>query len=440
LSRYASTFNIRYCNFYADLAEGVFGNLVLSDIYKNTFGYFGSVGTRSRHIYSKGSAVGAPSNLNRVSSNRFYNARGTESNYWESGSLLEFIGNNFEVNKAETTVTVKGMLATYFDGNWFERNEGTYQVRFDRDASHSIDNYVITFERNWFDLSAAGNSKIMDLKAGASNVKFDRNTGTISMKGKGISTNDALLTSYYGNFFPGVLRSSTLTAPTFPSESGTANLAIFGQTEGVTPHPKQLVIGNSPESNQVDLQGVQQGVGYNQNLFLQPRGGGVSIGNGALIHTSNHTGTGVLVLDTSPILKTPYLGNATASSLAIDGGTPLNTSNQTGSGSIVLSEQPAISNPRLDGGITQGSGLKHQRVSLNTTGRLGTRRATLDWASPFLDANYTVTCSLELVPGSSGVRVPQVREKTAATIVVDLVTLAEGSNKGGTLECIAVHD
>jgi hypothetical protein len=64
------------------------------------------------------------------------------------------------------------------------------------------------------------------------------------------------------------------------------------------------------------------------------------------------TGSGAVVLATSPTLVTPALGVATATSLAIGGGTALATSNQTGTGSLVLATGPTISGATLSGTIT----------------------------------------------------------------------------------------
>lgn len=62
------------------------------------------------------------------------------------------------------------------------------------------------------------------------------------------------------------------------------------------------------------------------------------------------TGSGAVVLATSPTLVTPNIGAATGTSLALGGGTPLATTNQTGTGNLVLATSPALlGNPEIDG-------------------------------------------------------------------------------------------
>lgn len=77
--------------------------------------------------------------------------------------------------------------------------------------------------------------------------------------------------------------------------------------------------------------------------------------------TSAPTGTGVVVLATSPTLVTPVLGVATGTSLALGGGTALTTTNQTGTGSVVLAVGPTLSVPAIgtpaSGTLTNCTGL-----------------------------------------------------------------------------------
>jgi hypothetical protein len=60
----------------------------------------------------------------------------------------------------------------------------------------------------------------------------------------------------------------------FESENGGANLAIFGQV--TTANPKQLVVQNSPRENTLSLIALQEGIGRNQTLALNPGGGQVT--------------------------------------------------------------------------------------------------------------------------------------------------------------------
>lgn len=68
--------------------------------------------------------------------------------------------------------------------------------------------------------------------------------------------------------------SNTFLSPQmFSNETGTGNTLAIGQI--TTASPKQLVITNTPASNVLTLQGVQQGIAFNQDISLQPSGGNV---------------------------------------------------------------------------------------------------------------------------------------------------------------------
>jgi len=69
--------------------------------------------------------------------------------------------------------------------------------------------------------------------------------------------------------------------------------------------------------------------------------GRVSAGAGVIEEIST-TGTGNVVMSTSPTLTTPVLGVASGTSLTLGGGTALTTTNQTGTGSLVLSASPTL--------------------------------------------------------------------------------------------------
>jgi hypothetical protein len=73
----------------------------------------------------------------------------------------------------------------------------------------------------------------------------------------------------------------------------------------------------------------------------------IAIGGGTALGTTNQTGTGNLVLQNSPTLVSPVLGVAAATSLAIGGASPLATTNQTGTGSLVLNTSPTLVTPTL---------------------------------------------------------------------------------------------
>jgi hypothetical protein len=73
------------------------------------------------------------------------------------------------------------------------------------------------------------------------------------------------------------------------NEAG-GNLMFLGQV--TTANPKRIVVSNAPRSNTLDIEGIQQGVGYNQIVRIQPHGGPTivggteSIGGGVTINSS----------------------------------------------------------------------------------------------------------------------------------------------------------
>ena len=127
---------------------------------------------------------------------------------------------------------------------------------------------------------------------------------------------------------------------------------------------------------------------------------------------SDETGSGTLVFATSPSLVTPSLGVATATSLqgiignvtpaagtfttltantslVVNGGTALTTTNQTGTGSLVLATSPTLVTPVL--GVATGTSF--QGIIGNVTPAAGSftaLNATVSTTSPFFLTTGTV--------------------------------------------------
>jgi hypothetical protein len=127
-------------------------------------------------------------------------------------------------------------------------------------------------------------------------------------------------------------------------------------------------------------------------------------------------------------------------------GVALASANLSDSSSVVkttatqtLSAKTLIS-PIIGTGISQGSGLKHQRAAGCTTGTTtgATCSITLTWTTAFADANYTVSCS---PVNSGGLGAVELGSKAAASIAVGLVNINSGSSTtASTFDCIAIHD
>jgi len=177
LTTYTSTCQFRDCFFENSLTEGIYANLILCDIENNLFGYYGSVGVSSRHIYSKGVWNGNLSNINRLKNNRFYHAKGSESVYFEAGQMLIFEGNNFEQNTCpDHTIMIKGMYTISFNYNWFEVNTGQCIVSSEVDTSATYGNYFINFKGNhWV---VGGDNQYLVHNTTSADITFEHNTGT----------------------------------------------------------------------------------------------------------------------------------------------------------------------------------------------------------------------------------------------------------------------
>lgn len=100
---------------------------------------------------------------------------------------------------------------------------------------------------------------------------------------------------------------------------------------------------------------------------------------------------------------------------------------------------PTISAPTITSGVNNnGSGVKHVRISSCTTAASAgaTCTTTITWATPFADANYTVTCSV--VGATFQAHLANI-VYTASTVTPTLE--AETANAtAGNFHCIAVHD
>lgn len=101
--------------------------------------------------------------------------------------------------------------------------------------------------------------------------------------------------------------------------TGIAQFEVRGSTDG----NKKLYVGYDTTLNKGMIQSEQFGTSVT-SLRLNPLGGAVEIGAalvyGGVTLTAAVTGTGKMVLDTSPVLVTPTLGVATATSINFGGG------------------------------------------------------------------------------------------------------------------------
>jgi len=213
-ANYTQNITWRDCHFYSALTECIYGNLIFTKIYDNTFGYYGTVGSAHRHIVSLGSSTNL-TNSNFIQNNRFYNAIGNESIRFDSGIELRIFGNNFESNKA-LPIRVLGVFNTKIFDNWFEANTVTTNEILIDVGTYVIDDTPVEVARNNF-VPSSSITNVIQVNNSLNKIYFDENTGNLT--GKTVINNTAKLFSQIGNSFTG------LTVPGFlTQETGTFTL------------------------------------------------------------------------------------------------------------------------------------------------------------------------------------------------------------------------
>lgn len=92
----------------------------------------------------------------------------------------------------------------------------------------------------------------------------------------------------------------------------------------------------------------------------------------------------------------------------------------------------------ISSGVSQGAGLKHQRVAGCTTAAPAGSvcNVTLTWTSAFPDTSYTFSCSGVFSAGQGF----SVFTKAAATIGIALINFASSAITATEFDCIAIHD
>jgi hypothetical protein len=106
---------------------------------------------------------------------------------------------------------------------------------------------------------------------------------------------------------------------------------------------------------------------------------------------------------------------------------------------------PVITNPTINSGVSQGSGVKHQRfgASCTTGAAIGAAcNSTYTWTSPFADANYSVVCTGDgRAGGALGEPVVINTNSTgASTFLLSIAAFSAAAAQFPAVDCIAFHD
>ncbi|HEX3156391.1 MAG TPA: hypothetical protein VHV32_17315 [Candidatus Angelobacter sp.] len=106
---------------------------------------------------------------------------------------------------------------------------------------------------------------------------------------------------------------------------------------------------------------------------------------------------------------------------------------------------PALTSPVINSGISQGTGVKHQRfgASCTTAAAIGAAcNTTYTWTNSFADANYSVVCTGDgRAGGALGVPVVINTNSTgASSFLVSIAAFTAAAAQFPAVDCIAFHD
>lgn len=156
------------------------------------------------------------------------------------------------------------------------------------------------------------------------------------------------------------------------------------------------------------------------------------------------TGTDVLRCDSASTASAftvtqPGVANA-ATGLQIGAGTVLGTTNQTGTGNIVLSTSPTIATPSLSG-LTNATGLQFFNTSTTCTTAPSAGSACTTGAITlpvgYSDTNYRVACFGQ---NPTNVPVVQTYTKSNTTFTIQIVAITAAAATFGNYDCIVGHN
>jgi hypothetical protein len=217
-----------------------------------------------------------------------------------------------------------------------------------------------------------------------------------------------------------------------------------GATSGTAPLPWSSVYIGNAATNNIQLTGTASSA---KVATLPNNTGTIAELNLAQSFTAAQTFTGQIISSiatgTAPftVSSTTAVANLT---LAADTQLPtISTAGKVSDSALPASmATKTLVSPTVNTGISQGTGIKHGRVTTGSIALSSSAAVTLTWGgSAFADTSYTVTCSVvEATASASTLRVHHVESITTTTAVVRVVNDDSGGAHTGTLHCIAMHD
>lgn len=153
---------------------------------------------------------------------------------------------------------------------------------------------------------------------------------------------------------------------------------------------------------------------------------------------TNKTLTNPILSATSPTAAGALGYNGTGSITVGDGSTNVALVNRT---AVETLSNKTLQSPEVSTGISQGSGLKHQRFGATcaTAATAGATCTTIfSWTGGFADANYSVSCTGLAPTGTPAGDISLLPATVSITFRVTAITATPSSY--GAVHCIAIHD
>lgn len=92
---------------------------------------------------------------------------------------------------------------------------------------------------------------------------------------------------------------------------------------------------------------------------------------------------------------------------------------------------------QVNGGVAQGTGIKHARVTTCSPGVSEFCSFTFNWSgTAFADTNYTASCTLE----NNGTDILTIAGKSTTSLTLDVAQARSGGSGTPVADCIAMHD
>jgi hypothetical protein len=235
--------------------------------------------------------------------NQFHSAF-TEAVDIAGGNNLSFSGNTYNVNTPSATNAIvfssTGNFVTMMGENFIDCTPTCIDVlNTSVSAGTDINNNIFSTSITT-PVQVGGGALPSGVNVQLFNGSFNRTVGNFGTVNATTSVNSPL----------GIFSTSTTTPESImQSETASSNLFLAGQV--TTSSPKEILLENNPASNTFSLDAIQQGVGANQTLQINPSGGPIKLGSESTSFATFlacYTSTGIGHCTTPPTGTPPTCG------------------------------------------------------------------------------------------------------------------------------------